>query len=230
MKTVYICGDSFAVADPEYNTEYWVSLLQRQLLPNISVVNLGRICASNLQISLQVDCALDNQAEYIIYLSTSSSREDVQFRQTKNDNVLLDRYVNLTAPDSESDLTSVSLSYLQNSNIFNRSQLDFLKQYLAQYQPIELAVYKNQLFIEATLTKLQRSKTPFIFDQGGFEHPSFCNTSMQYFTNYSEYFSKYNLWDFVDSGMPLRPYYHITDPAVHQTVADYYSKKILSCI
>jgi hypothetical protein len=144
--------------------------------------------------------------------------------------VLLDRYVNLTAPDSESDLTSVSLSYLQNSNIFNRSQLDFLKQYLAQYQPIELAVYKNQLFIEATLTKLQRSKTPFIFDQGGFEHPSFCNTSMQYFTNYSEYFSKYNLWDFVDPGMPLRPYYHITDPAVHQTVADYYSKKILSCI
>ena len=229
MKTVYICGDSYAVADPEYSADYWVSLLHRQIQPNINVVNLGKICASNLQISLQIDQALHNHADYIIYLATSSSREDIQFRHTAHAESLLHRYIDLTVPDHKSDLTSVSLSYLQNSNIFSRSQVDFLTQYLAQYQPIELSVYKNQLFIDATLCKLQQSKVPFIFDRGGFEHPSFCNTSTGYFTEYSQHFSKYNLWDFVAPGMPLRPYYHITDSAVHQIVADYYSEKILGC-
>jgi hypothetical protein len=230
MKTVYICGDSFAVADPEYHVDYWVSRLEQQLFPTANVINLGRICASNLQISLQVDAALKHGADYIVYLATSSARDDIQFRPNQQSSSLLDRYVDLTNPDNTSDLTSVSLSYLQNSNVFDTNQINFLKKYLLEYQPIDLAVYKNQLFIEATLYKLQCSGTPFIFDKGGFEHSSFCGTNTQYFTEYSKYFSQYNLWDFVDPGMPLRPYYHITDPAVHQKVADYYSKKILECI
>lgn len=230
MKTVYICGDSFAVADPEYKSDYWVSRLRQQLLPDIKIVNLSKICASNLQISLQVDAALSSGADYIIYLATSSARDDVQFRNKDCQPLTLDRYVDLTSIDSQSDLTSVSLSYLKNSTIFTKAQHSFIQQWLVQYQPLELAIYKNRLFIEATLAKLQQSNIPFVFDSGGFEHDKFTGAKTHYFDQYQAYFSQYNLWDFVDPGMSLRPYYHITDSSVHAKIADYYCEKIRASV
>ena len=67
MTDIYICGDSFAVSDPEYGP-CWVDMLP-------AVINLAQVCATNLLISQQVDRAIENQAKFIICLCTSSTRQ-----------------------------------------------------------------------------------------------------------------------------------------------------------
>jgi hypothetical protein len=226
MKTVYICGDSFAVADPTYLEKYWADLLQDQLGANIKIQNLGRISASNLHIAMQVEHALDHQADFVIVLATSSLRTDVSLGISDSALPLLDRYIDLTRPNNKHGLVSTSISYLKNNDVFSKQQTGLLQQFYTEFADIEVEVFKSKLIIEAILHKLKANNTPFLFDRGGFEHPKFAGSKTQYFSEYCEFFSKINLWDYVTLPMPLRPYYHITDPAVHQTVADYYCQKI----
>lgn len=230
MKTVYICGDSFAVADPQYLDQYWVDLLQDQLGADVTIKNLGRVSASNLHIAMQVEHALGQRSDFVIVLATSSLRTDISLGATDNSLPLLDRYIDLTQVNSKNGLVSTSISYLKNNNIFSTHQAELLRQFYTEFADTEVEVFKSKLIIESTLHKLKDSGVPFLFDRGGFEHPKFAGAKTQYFSEYCEFFSKINLWDYVTLPLPLRPYYHITDPTVHQTIADYYSKKILECI
>ena len=56
---IYICGDSFGASDPDSDITPWHEQLE--------CVNLSRVCATNLQISQQVDNALQD-ASFIIVL------------------------------------------------------------------------------------------------------------------------------------------------------------------
>jgi hypothetical protein len=69
------------------------------------------------------------------------------------------------------------------------------------------------------------SKIPFLFDQGGFEHSKFGGSTKLYFKKFDQYRSQVNLWDHGNTAL-YRPYYHITDPDIHKSVADYYIKEI----
>lgn len=227
MKTVYVCGDSFATPDPEYGT-MWVKLLGQLFDSSADIVNLSRVCASNLHIAQQLDRAISHCADYIIYLSTSSTRDDVRLRPLQRNKNLLDRFANLQDPRGEQDITSYSIASLDHTTLFDRSQLRLLQDYHDRFFDLDLAIYRNKLIIEANLARLTHSKIPFLFDRGGFEHVSFAARSDQvYFEQYREYFSKINLWDYVvEQRIKHRPYYHIQDPAVHQHIADYYYNAI----
>jgi hypothetical protein len=72
---LYICGDSFGVPDPEYGA-CWVDHLT-QLIPTHDIINLSRVCASNLLISQQVDQAIAH-ADQIIVLCTASTRSQTR--------------------------------------------------------------------------------------------------------------------------------------------------------
>lgn len=217
--TVYVCGDSFGCSDPEYGTS-WVDTLKEKLHGDL--VNQSRVCASNVQIGLQVETAISQQASYIIYLATSSIREDVRLASATTNKSLLDRFVDITDPDKTKDLTSYSVQSLNSTTVFDNSQLNVLKQYHSDFFDIDLAVYKNELLIEGVLSKLKSSGIPFTFDQGGFEHPSFLNVKKNYFATYNEYRSEICLWDYVGKNLTHRPYYHITDRAIHKEIANYY--------
>lgn len=230
MKKVYICGDSFGTNDPEYSSESWVDQLTACLKNTASVINLSLVCASNLHIALQVDQAIEDQADFIIYLATSSTREIVKLRSLKQHKKLLDRVVDITKPRHTPDLTSYSFGSLDNTTLFNSAQLLLLKQYHAEFFDMDVEVYKNRLVIESALEHLVDSCIPFLFDRGGFEHSSFLNsTPAEYFKKYAKFFSKINLWDFViNQPMTHRPYYHIKDMQVHTRIADYYYNIIIS--
>jgi len=218
--TVYICGDSFAYPDPEYGP-CWADLLAQR----IHTVNLSRVCASNLQIALQVEHAISNSADYIIYLATSSTREDVVLKQNQTHSDLFSRFVNIAAPES-GDLITYSQHSIDGS-LLNSQQQSLLKQYHLEFSDLALSIYKNKLTIEATLNRLRHSGIPFLFDQGGFEHPSFAANVQQYFEEFAPWRSKINLWDAVaNQRMQHRPYYHITDPDLHAAVCDYYYNEI----
>lgn len=227
MKQVYICGDSFGSIDPEYGNYSWTELLEQQL-PQAKINNLSRVCASNLQISLQVDYAIENQADFIIYLATSSTRYDVELHANQCYTDLLDRFIDITSPDNRKDLTSYSSCSLDSTTRFTNRQLELLRKYHSEFSNLDLAIHHNELIIHATLARLVESNCPFLFDQGGFEHKSFNTVKKEYFKNYQTYTSDINIWDYV-VGKPVvhRPYYHIQDPNIHQSIANYYQNKII---
>lgn len=198
-KTVYICGDSFAVPDLEFG-KCWVDLLSAHL----TVVNLSVVCASNLLIAKQVDQAITEKANFIICLGTSSVRLETNLNNT---------------------VIPFSINSIDNTTPFNEHQQTILKQYITEFFNLDIAIYKNQCIIESTLQKLKDSKIPFLFDRGGFEHSSFRGSNKLYFQKYQTCISKINLWDYAPS-RTYRPHYHITDSAVHEMVFQYYYKII----
>jgi len=194
---LYICGDSFGVPDPEYGP-CWVDYLSR-LVPTHHVVNLSRVCASNLMISQQVDQAIKS-ADQIIVLCTASTRS--QTRQN-------------------GQVVPYSIHSLDSTTPFSTRQLAVLKSHTREFFDLDLAIYENQCIIESMLQRLTDSARPFLWDQGGFEHASYGGTQ-EYFGKWAWRRSSRNLWDYAQS-RDHRPYYHITDPVVHQQVARYYA-------
>lgn len=228
MKYVYVCGDSFGSIDPEYGTHSWTEVLADRLADRAQLINLSKVCASNLQIALQVDQAIDQQATFIVYLATTSTRYNVEIRPRQYHNKLLDRFVNIVKQDNSKDLTSYSSHSLDSTTQFNSQQLELLRKYHSEFSNLDLDVYQNELIIHATLSKLVESYCPFLFDQGGFEHTSFGSVKTDYFKNYQQYRSTINIWDYVAGQKILhRPYYHIQDPKTHQLIADYYYTNII---
>lgn len=191
---IYICGDSFGVSDAEWG-QGWMDILSKQL----NTVNLSRVCASNLLIAQQVDQAIDAAADFIIVLCTASTRSQTRLGNT---------------------VVPYSLLSLDETTPFNQRQLQILRDHTLEFFDLTLSVYENQLIIEAMLTRLQDSKIPFVFDQGGFEHASY-GGHQQYFTKFNQYRSSINLWDYAEK-RSYRPYHHIDNPAVHETIANYY--------
>jgi len=199
MKRVYVCGDSFCVSDPEYG-QCWVDLLAQQR----TVINLAKVSATNLLISQQVDQAVEQSADFVIVQGTSCTRSE-----TKHNGQVVP-YSFLTANTATTK--------------FNDRQLRIIREYHTEFFDLDLAIYHNQCIIQNTLQKLLDSGIPFRFDQGGFEHPDFGATQLEYFAKFNRYRSTINLWDYADT-RDYRPYYHIRDAEVHQRIAQYYIKE-----
>jgi len=196
-KLLYICGDSFGVPDPSYGL-CWVDYLQ-SLVPTHDVINLSRVCASNLMISQQVDQAIAH-ADHIIVLCTASTRS--QTRQN-------------------GQVTPYSIHSLDATTPFNADQLSILKNHTREFFDLDLCIYENKCIIESMLQRLTDSGRPFLWDQGGFEHASYGGTQ-EYFSKWHSSRGSHNLWDHAVT-REHRPYYHITDDQVHREVAAYYA-------
>lgn len=212
-KSVYICGDSFTVSDPDYDQVTWTKQLD--------AISLGSVCASNQLIALQVEHAIAEQAKFIIVEFTSVTRDIVQY-QDKSNNNLLDRFYSLTTDDNkEKDLTSYTIWATNTALALSQEQRDILDSYNKQFFDIDVAIHRDSLIIEATLQRLVDSAIPFLFDQGGFEHKSYGGVG-EYFTKFNQFRSKVCLWDHADTRIH-RPYFHITDQTIHTQIGDYYA-------
>ena len=196
---IAVCGDSFCVPDPEYGP-MWADLLGQ----HCDLRNYSECTSSNLLIARQVDQAIQDRADFVIVHFTSCTRGE-----KLHDGV----YVPF----------SYHTASHQNTP-FDSNALRILKEYYTEFFDLDLAIYQNAITIEHTLTRLVQTGRPFRFDQGGFEHKSYGGTG-QYFAQYDQYRSVYNLWDYVTT-REFRPYYHITDSHVHQQIAEYYVQEI----
>jgi hypothetical protein len=166
------------------------------------VFNFAQVSASNLLIAQQVDRALDLGAKKIIVLFTSSTRGE------KVEN-------GVPIPFSWHTASRITTP-------FTDRQLRILQDYFAEFYDLGLAIYTNQCIIEHTLGRLESSGVDYIWDQGGFEHHSM--GGRKYFDQYDHCRSALCLWDFART-REYRPYYHITDPEIHQQIAAYYSER-----
>ena len=158
--------------------------------------SLGEVCASNLLISLQVDYALANYPSFIIVCFTSCTRGEV---------VRGEEFIPFTRTNSIGDRLTKA----------ERIAVDLHTKHIHN---LGLEIYRNRCIIESALQRLVNSNVPFLFDQGGFEHKQ----ERKYFYEYNKHRSKYCLWDYGDSHAH-RPYFHITDQAKHNEIAEYYN-------
>lgn len=189
-KSVYICGDSFYCSDQESTIVPWHELIE--------CTRLAIVCASNLLISLQVNQAIEQRADFIIVGFTSSLRSELMF---------------------DGKLVPFSWLSLDETTPFDQTTIDNLKQLFDKID-LDTEVKRNELIIEATLQRLVDSAIPFLFDQGGFEHKSYGGVG-EYFSKFNQFRSKVCLWDHADTRIH-RPYFHITDQTIHTQIADYY--------
>lgn len=196
---IAVCGDSFCVSDLTYGP-MWADMLGTQF----DLTNYAQIASTNLLIARQVDRAIAAGATFIIVHFTSCTRSEKLHNGT---------YV----PFSYHTASTVTTP-------FSFQQLQILRDYYTEFYDLDLSIYQNAITIEHTLQKLTRSGIPFLFDQGGFEHPSY-GGSGHYFTEFNNRRTAHNLWDHA-SVRHYRPYYHITDSGIHKSVADYYAREI----
>ena len=105
----------------------------------------------------------------------------------------------------------------------NDLQKDIIKKWTVEFFDLDTEIYRNKCIIEGTLARLVNSGIPFLFDQGGFEHPKW-GTDKKYFTEYNDNRSKYNLWDYGDTQLFI-PSFHITDQNIHNEIAEYYREQ-----
>ena len=196
---IAVCGDSFCVSDPDYGM-MWADLLGQ----HCAIRNYSEVTSTNLLIARQVDQAIQDHADFVIVHFTSCTRGEKPHAG---------RYVPFSYHTASEETTP-----------FDRNSLRILKEYYTEFFDLSLAVYQNAITIEHTLNKLVSSGLPFRFDQGGFEHVSYGGTG-EYFAQYDQYRSEYNLWDHVTT-REFRPYYHITHSHIHQQVAAYYAQEI----
>jgi hypothetical protein len=132
---IYICGDSFCTSDPEYGKS-WVDLLTDNLAGRATVINLAKPASSNLYISLQVDHAIAQQADFIICCGTSVTRNEVVVG-TPSNSPLLHRFQN-------EELISYSMLSVPKHYEFTNNQLQTLKAYHTEFFDLSLAIYMNQ--------------------------------------------------------------------------------------
>ena len=214
MKHIYICGDSFATPDPEYGT-MWAELLERELGADYRIVNHSSVAASNLLVAVQVDNAIKNHADFVIVLATACTRGEALVLPP-TDQALMDRF-------NRQELVSYSIYRPYRSQLNTQDQAA-IYQFHLQYADLELNIFRDHCILLGALYQLTHSATPFLFDQGGFEHPSFGGTR-EYFNEFVAQRADLNVWDYGTTEQD-RPHYHILRLEDHVRIAEYYRNKI----
>jgi len=214
MKHIYICGDSFATPDPEYGA-MWAEILQHKLGTDYHIVNHSSVAASNLLVAVQVDNAIKNHADFVIVLATACTRDQALVKPT-TDQDLMTRF-------DQHELVSYSI-YRPYRSQLNTDDQQAISDFHRRYTDLELNIFRDHCILLGMLYQLTESGIPFLFDQGGFEHPKFGGTR-HYFDEYRAQRSELNAWDYGNT-VNERPYYHIADTAVHDQIADYYYTEI----
>jgi len=233
MKKVYICGDSFGCPEIGWSIDPWPVLLSKKLGTEYTVTNLSIACSSNLLIRMQVDKAISAQADFVILLCTTCTRNQGQVQTVKHKHSdIYERFVRVGQFDPDSagrDLACYSLRSLDETCVFTKDDMDHIRGYHSRLFDLDLAIYENQCIIESSLHTLKQKGISFVFDQGGFENPMFGDVKkIDYFAEFDSHKSAINQWNLSGAlSKTNRAHFHITDPDIHFQIADYYHKKII---
>lgn len=218
---LFICGDSFCFPDPEYGT-CWVNMIELSL-PEIDVINVSSPGASNYLISLQVQHAIANNCDWIIYQATSSIRQEFSIAKGSSSRDYIDRYWNPRSEENKSVISNSWVSATRNTENLLVSKDQSIKQFFTNFVDIPSMIHKNYIFIDYTLRLLAESlpRNRWAWSPGGFEHKKFLDSTEWDFSKYQDRICAVNLWDDYDNSL-LRPYYHVTDPNIHHKVCESY--------
>lgn len=218
---IVACGDSFFFDDPNYPNIHWTSKI-----PNL--INLSIPGATNSTIHMQIDHAIKLQPKLIAVSFTSCSRTIVRYNQKNCSKNILDRIHQPTKNKLDCNLVSFPYAGANLYDVLNNQQLALLKDYLIEFVDLDLLRQENYYIIKSALEHLVDSNIPFRYSLGGFDHKSFCEHSPYNFDKFIKYEAPINLWDYCTVKKKLRPWYHVTDEKIQNSLAEYYKCLIKS--
>ena len=165
--------------------------------------------------AVQVDHAVKNRADFVVVLATACTRGEALVQPPTNQ-ALMTRF-------NRRELVSYSVFRPYRSALTLADQ-QTIHDFHRCYTDLELNIFRDHTLLLGTLLRLQQAGIPFLFDQGGFEHPKF-GGSREYFTEFDSVRTELNVWNY-GTTVDERPYYHIKEAAIHQQIADYYYTEI----
>lgn len=176
MKTLYSLGCSFMSTDTQHLDEpTFLDRLADQR--SWRHVNLARAGASNFNIRLQIQHAIDQQADYVIVGATSSDRVDLvdmdpdyrspirlEHIRNRGYHCAVEQHVN----DRHAFITSDTLNNLLESRHTRlpEHRTQSLKSYVRDIHEPGLQAYKDYFLIKDGLRDLTRTGRPFVFIPG----------------------------------------------------------------
>jgi len=200
--------------------------------PQIKVINLASPGASNYLIALQVEYALSNCCDYLIYNATSSVRQELLLNNDNETQDSIIRYWNVCDPDPSKSLVCTTWTNLRRDTqeTFKEHQYKEIENFFVKYIDLPSTIKKNYIFICHTLQQISKNKNlkNWAWSRGGFEHHSFKDSSIWDFSEWESKMCDTNLWDHYDN-KSNRPFYHVTDVSIRKAVCDSYINMLQLC-
>ena len=209
MTTILVCGDSYAVADPDFPDLHWTEKLLG-FSSEFRVDNLACGGCSNAMITLQLLQGLNLNPDFVILSFTNEHRYE------------LDKNIDAFPVD----LTTLSLANYQKSryttNMYIKDDNNIIE-WMSGKCSDNLEKVKNYFYISFCLQTLRQKNIPFAFSLGGFEYKqdytALINSNYMYnfIKDYTEHEIKTNLWF---HGNKSKPWFHVDDDKIQTLFAN----------
>jgi len=240
MSRILICGDSFAVADPNYPGSHFTEQI-KAVRPDAEILNMAMGGASNSLIELQIRQAVKFNPTHVVVTFTDPGRLEYMvqwsgfFRLSRSQHTLVQNWpcqgtgisdwvqrhlLNISTYITSAHLASGNDNYCKQLIISEMSDPNYLN------GSRDFIVIKNYFTIVSVLAHLQRTKLPFCFSLGGMdhqksEHPSVYSqltsvllNSNELSNEISEYLDNMiscNLWNYANFKDNTGPTHHVAD-------------------
>jgi len=175
MKTLYTCGDSYMSVD--HPTNAVVSFLELySTYKRFEHKSLARAGATNFMIRMQIEKAIEDQADYVVVSNTSVDRVDIVL-DTDNQNpwytlehILHKGYSSASEQllDNGHSLMMVSdtinnIMWAKHENIVPEQKKQAIKHWVADLHNHSLQRQKDYFIISDGLRKLKEHNIPFVY-------------------------------------------------------------------
>jgi len=220
MKKILVCGDSYAITDPEFPGLHWTEKMLEKS-GDIELVNFAYGGASNGLICLQLLQGLEFNPDFVIMVFTDHTRYEVD-RNLDHMPWQLDEPA-LAAHMQQRYTTNMYTNLGEKNVIIN----NFLENAVSD----KFAKLKNYFLIAFCLQTLEQRGIPFCYSLGGFEyvqHNYKHNIRTHYHTDLLDNYTSKELATNLCYGGPQvkRPYFHVINHAVHELFANQCMERI----
>lgn len=190
---IIVCGDSFFAQDPLYPDTHLVDHVSRHFNSDLKVYS--KLGASNFSICLQLEHAIDQRPDLILFGFTSVDRIEVP----AGPYVFLNGIKNIiySGHQYQPPYYNPRLVTTVSNSIVNLERTDHLKSYLVNYYNEELKRAQDFMMVRAMLYKLEKEKIPFVFTRGGLTGPNWTEWSANEID-----FESASPWNFVSDHSP----------------------------
>lgn len=248
MSRLLICGDSFAVADPNYPGLHFTEKL-KLVRPEVEVLNLAMGGASNSLIELQIKQGIKFNPTHVVVTFTDPGRLEylvrwsTYFTGTRDFNALVHHW-----PGQGTDISDCTRRRLQNMSTYITSvhlpsgSDDYCKKLLISEMTDpnhkngsrEFITIKNYFTIVSVLAYLRQKRLPFCFSLGGIDHAKGGHPGMYHLLKsdllnnngltdelpeYADNMMSCNLWNYATFEYNSGPTHHVADQDVQVAFA-----------
>lgn len=206
------CGDSFFSLDLNFPNTHFTEIIRDKY--NWQYKNFAKLGASNFMIALQIDYAIKNNPDLIVFGFSSVDRIEIPIKNYRYPegvkNIVYEQNTVKPTFYNEKQTNTISHSFP------NLEQTAAVKHYISELYDPELKRQQDFYIASSILYKLDKLQIPYVFSRGGLSGPDWSDWSNKEIDT-----KKGNPWQWTD-GIPV---YH-SSPETQVELSNVWYKKI----